>query len=696
MPDKTSQTLLKEYLDAYSKEQNQQTEEEKHSILILQQYTRQLKRELLWNEKAMFDGCQFLFCVPFGWTCSKYEDALRALFMETEWITQNDPKNRLIFSPFIESVCQNLIALNRANLEREKKYLYLYLDKPAIYLLSFQMQSTKELIAVSKKLAASDFFLIPTDLGDAVSIYTAELEVLTLYEISITDKSKPLHTSLYGPEEFKEILRGLTCGAFMHELLTDANTKGVIDQLLCEVKGLYSKYSKFQSSPDGIQDVILHCNPRTSRICTIMFRSALLDANFIDPENEFICIRRHEICYGAMQKPLKMIQIANALLPPIVWNEGTSRQVELMDYSNQKEDLLPPNSFYVQAYVNDGSIHFILNKVVVVSLVNGAMQKSTFTVQEASVKLESTFDSVCDNMWNHLMSLECLTDIDQHGHCDTHLRGEYSTSDYHFFKCSIKRMTEELLHGNFAKRNQDIDISHAIPISKKCNCSFQISFRTLINFGLQPVISHIATIIASSLASSSFFGLYTVYALIIMDESKEREAVVACQSLGSWCAGLQQVFGKGTYSQVSSTEYIIRFSCYGTDYNEEGFGLYKYHSDSLRESELIAAQNEFIILEKGHALDSRGSTHVFYQKDRTLTDLYFDIFTINRHKDKVYYYRVWNDMFQYANMIHPFAIRVTPQHHSSTIEFEVSHLRNYETGWLDHKSFSIQEKLSLM
>ncbi|GAN05978.1 hypothetical protein MAM1_0107c05454 [Mucor ambiguus] len=173
--------------------------------------------------------------------------------------------------------------------------------------------------------------------------------------IEFEDKSKPLHTSLDGPEEFKEILRGLTCGAFIHELLTDTNIKGIIDQLLCEVKGIYSKYSDFQDSPDGIQDVILHCNTQTSYFCKETFRTALIDANFVDPENYFDSdTEGQHICYGAMQKPFKMIQIANALLPPIVWNEGASRQVELIDYNNQKEDLLPPNSFYVQAYVNDG------------------------------------------------------------------------------------------------------------------------------------------------------------------------------------------------------------------------------------------------------------------------------------------------------------------------------------------------------
>jgi hypothetical protein len=81
-----------------------------------------------------------------------------------------------------------------------------------------------------------------------------------------------------------------------------------------------------------------------------MFYKALLDAEFVGPKHYFMYeTEGQDICLGAMQKPFKMIQIANALLPPIVWNEGTSRQVELMDYNNRQQDLLPPNSFYVQA-----------------------------------------------------------------------------------------------------------------------------------------------------------------------------------------------------------------------------------------------------------------------------------------------------------------------------------------------------------
>ncbi|CAO3646956.1 unnamed protein product [Mucor fragilis] len=320
-----------------------------------------------------------------------------------------------------------------------------------------------------------------------------------------------------------------------------------------------------------------------------LFRKILLDANLIDAQNEFFL--GLNICFGAMQKPFKMVQIANALLPPTIWKNGNSKQLEWIDYNTRDEDLLPPNSFYVQAYINDDNIRFTLNKVIAVSSVNGAIQKSTFTIQEMSVELESILDSVCDTMWNQLMMPECQRNPDLLDHCDTHLTGEYSAVNYCFFKRSIQEMTEKLLQENFATCNQDIDSSHTISISKECSCSLQISFRTLIDIGLQPAISHIATIIASSLASNSFFGLYTVSALIIMDDSKEtllqnyhhifektmqrclqahhrrtivfysRETVMAaCASLGSWYTGLQQVFGKGSYSQVSNTDYVLRFA----------------------------------------------------------------------------------------------------------------------------------------
>ncbi|CAO3647044.1 unnamed protein product [Mucor fragilis] len=532
----------------------------------------------------------------------------------------------------------------------------------------------------------------------------------------------------YGLEDVKDILKGQTCGAFMNNLLTDTNIKGIIDELICKVQEIFSKYSKSQNSPDGIQHVILHHRWGSNYFYEELFRVALLDANWIDPQNDFIHVSDGEcICFGAMQKPFKMVQLANALLPPTIWKDGNCKQLEWKDNNTCEEDLLPPNSFYVQAYINDEHIRFVLNKVIAVSSVNGALQKSTFTVQEMSVELESILDSVCDIMWNHLMLPECQRDPDLFDHCDTHLAGEYSAANYYLFKCSIQEMTEKLLQGDFVTSNQDIDSSHAIPISKECSCSLQISFRTLVDIGLQPAITHIATIIASSLASNIFFGLYTVSALIIMDDSKysvlqncrnifektmqrclevhhgrtivfyNREMVIAaCASLGSWCTGLQQVFGKGSYSQVSSTDYVLQFS--GTQINgtEEGFEIYKYHSNSFKKGDFIERPKEFVIPKKGQAVDPNGSTHAFYCRNSVFKHITLGLYMITRHENKEQYHGLWFRGFSLMAENLPFTIRVTPQHHSSTIEFEASYANDFGSGiYPGFESFSIQERLAL-
>ncbi|KAL9548505.1 hypothetical protein MBANPS3_005644 [Mucor bainieri] len=529
----TLQLLLENYFDACGKEQNQQSVHEKSLILEVQQYARQSREDLLCDEETMFDKCQFLFCLPLRWAGKNYEGKLRALFVEAGWITQDDPTARLIFSPFTEGLTQYLMTQHGRHLEREAKYLLLSIDKVDIHLATFQMQSAKELIGVSRTLAASDFLLVPTDLGDTVSWNITELNLLMysstkmiiikhflgiirkkryykreifkyknrykktaqkqrhninaatlpwlhapiiieaimntedmLYKKlttvgtyseysnqahSLVDtvvvyigQSQPLYTCVNGLKRYKEVLKGLTCGAFMNELLTDANVKGFIDQLVCKVKELYSKYSSVPNSPEGIQGVILHCDYWPNVFYSEIIQDALLDAKLVDAKNGFIGTNELNICEGSMQKALKMVQIANALLSPTIRNNAGSKQLELEDYCITEGDLLPPNSFYVQAYINDDHIRFILNKVVAVSTVGGTVQKSVFTIHEMSVKLEDLLDSVCDNMWNHLVSHECQRDPYMLTYCDTHSTGGYSAADYCFSKCSIKKMAEKL------------------------------------------------------------------------------------------------------------------------------------------------------------------------------------------------------------------------------------------------------------
>ncbi|CAO3646980.1 unnamed protein product [Mucor fragilis] len=173
--------------------------------------------------------------------------------------------------------------------------------------------------------------------------------------------------------------------------------------------------------------------------------------------------------------------------------------------------------------------------------------------------------------------------------------------------------------------------------------------------------------------------------------------MAACVSLGSWYTGLQQVFGKGSYSQVSSTDYVIKFLAYGMDDDEKKVKMCKYHSTSFKKADSIEKPSEFAILEKGKALDLGGSfIHAFYQRDFCLTLMQMELCILKKYQDKVYYHTVGYELFYFVNMRHPFTIRVIPQHHSSTIEFELSHVNSYGSSICPvFKSFSVLERLTL-
>lgn len=161
--------------------------------------------------------------------------------------------------------------------------------------------------------------------------------------------------------------------------------------------------------------------------------------------------------------------------------------------------------------------------------------------------------------------------------------------------------------------NEELDMDQAILIDKNCNCTLHITYRMLIEIALKPVISNIANIISSTLASNDLFGLYGVAVLIITSKSKEiasnmydsilkesiyrhlkvhqkrpavffsQEEVIDCKTLGNWISDVKQIFGRGSYLQLSDTRYMIRF-----------------RSNNKVEN------NDFIIFEKGDYLGHKG------------------------------------------------------------------------------------------
>jgi len=197
------------------------------------------------------------------------------------------------------------------------------------------------------------------------------------------------YSSFFEYKSVRDFLNGWTCGAFIDELLNDADIKLLIQQSLDSFKRILEKYSLVKNSPESIQDIILYADCENSNVfLKSLVRDILLKEGIIDQENDFMdTCNDMRLCEGAMQKPCKMIQIANALLPPMIQNDDDQVVFEPKQYRRQETNILPSNSFYLQARMHQHSINFILNKVVTVSVVDNIEQKSTFTVTRFSYKM---------------------------------------------------------------------------------------------------------------------------------------------------------------------------------------------------------------------------------------------------------------------------------------------------------------------
>lgn len=250
------------------------------------------------------------------------------------------------------------------------------------------------------------------------------------------------YSSFFEYKSVQEFLKGWTCGTFMAEILNDTDIKKSMHEALGSVKCLLSKYSTVKSSPEGIQDIILYTgNDYCNLFYKNLVRDVLLQANVIDDENEFIDIfDEMKLCEGAMQRPYKMIQIANALSPPVIWNENNVEDFKLVEINRDKTDLLPPNSFYLQVGICENHVKYIMNKVIAVSSTNNIVQKSTFTVQEETISVEDMYNSTCNFMWNHFQNLDLASGEKLSNECCVaHSYEALSASNYYCFCESLKK-----------------------------------------------------------------------------------------------------------------------------------------------------------------------------------------------------------------------------------------------------------------
>ncbi|KAL9541020.1 hypothetical protein MBANPS3_009351 [Mucor bainieri] len=649
----------------------------------------ELRQDLIQDNRTVFDESQILFCLPLEWTEEEHKQALRTLFLASGWITNQDQEHRLIFSQHVERLVNYLQDRDDTNkqFERERRYLFCYINETSFKLTCFQMQSAKELSLVSRKLAASDFLLTPTFLDEKsiclsnfdTMIYTKVKSMLkqdftsnapdntihnrpgvsTLigkvvrYMSYIYDADKEggsddhidvvlsTHSSFFEYQYVRDCLNGWTCGNFINEVLDDANVKLFLQQSVRSFRSILEKYSPIKNSPEGIQDIILYADCECSNTFhRNLLRDILLKEDIIDQGNDFMDICNDlRLCEGAMQRPCKMIQIANALLPPMIWNEGVPNAFDTKQHTRQQTDIIPSNSFYLQCYIRQHHIQFILNKVVTVSIVDDVEQKSTFTVQEETIEMRNLLDSACDLIWEHYQGLENQDRDNLFNRCGAHTHDMLSIDHYCHFKNNLSQLIGIWLQDDpDLKDGTSIDTYKRVLISDGCQCSVNVSQRILLEISLKPVIENIAAMVVSTLASDHLFGLYNMAALIITNEMNmfkegsyfghftsikfkesirnhlqihqkspvvffDEAALLACRTLGVWRKSARQILGRGDYDQISGASYGIRlFAKNAGSLN----GLYEYHDNAYRKNNVINAFPNLIVLSKGDCLGHGG------------------------------------------------------------------------------------------
>ncbi|GAN04002.1 hypothetical protein MAM1_0053d03458 [Mucor ambiguus] len=643
--------LFQKYFQIQTQNREQQAKDDESSEASIIHFMEELRQDLIQDSRTVFDESQLLFCLPLEWTEEEPKQALRTLFLASGWITKQDQEHRLIFSQHIERLVNYLQERDDTNkqFERERRYLFCYINERAFKLTCFQMQSAKELSSVSKKLAASDFLLTPTFLDEEsisllnfdMMIYTKDKEGRSSDRIDVVLSA---HSSFFEYQYVRDRLNGWTCGTFINEVFNDADIKLFLQQIIQTCQSILEKYGPIKNSPEGIQDIILYADCKSSNpFHRDLVRDILLKKDIIEQENDFMDVCNDlRLCEGAIQRPCKMIQIANALLPPIIWNDDAQHETEPKLHIRQELDIIPSNSFYLQCYIHQHYINFILNKVVTVSVVDDIERKSTFTVQEDTINTRDLLDLACDLIWEHYQELDLHHGGDIFTYCDAHTHDLLSISHYCIFKSNLSRLVNIWLKGNpNLNDGATIDTYKTLFISDNCQCSVNVSQRILLEVGLKPAIDNLAAVVVSTLASDHLFGLYNIAALIITDKMNlfkevlyfdhytrimlqksirsylqvhrkkpvvffDEATLMACSTLGAWSESARQILGRGNYTQISGANYGIRLFAKKATRQGSFNGLYEYYDHAYRKNKVIDVFPNLIVLSKGDRLGQEG------------------------------------------------------------------------------------------
>jgi hypothetical protein len=250
-------------------------------------------------------------------------------------------------------------------------------------------------------------------------------------------------------------LKNWTCGQLIEAVFEDAKVKHYFKQVGSFFKQVLKKHGGAKNSPDGIQHKLFHSRcPDPERINPTRdnfrhyIKHVLIEENIIQIGKEDFRFNLGHYARYAMQQPYKMIEIANAILPPVIvddkeQNGFTSRPVKRAD------NLIAPNSFYVQANVTETQISFILNKVIEVPSSKTGIE--LFTIQERLIEMEDIVETVLHVLWNHYQSMVNLGE-QQHAlfsYCQDHDNMELVSSHYKQFKKNAKKLMNFWVRSKF-------------------------------------------------------------------------------------------------------------------------------------------------------------------------------------------------------------------------------------------------------
>ncbi|KAL9548798.1 hypothetical protein MBANPS3_005517, partial [Mucor bainieri] len=483
------QSTFIECFDLLSKEKDRLLQNEKARLESIRSTFRMIKESLLREHGISFETTQILFVMPLlGWTEKQDKDKLRDFFLNVGWITSKDNESKLVMIPFVQVLAKYFQDEQEICLERERTSVLFSMqqipweDRFEFSYTVFKMQSAKELIAVSKTLACSDFLLVPSIVStESISLtslvnvmYKAVKRIIARVQrrdpVCVFGKTTPKEDDpawkvawavprvqedmlKFGGQNLDDYTFGVnfeqhhlqdfkkwTYGQLIAAIYEDVDVNDYFKQVVNLFKKALSGEGTIRDSPDGIQHILLYSRDIVLLNDSYCIQNALLEANIIQSGSEFLSFTLNRNAEFAMQQSYKMIQIANAMLPPVIIGNEEQNDCSRLQTCKPLNNLIAPNSFYVQANVTETQISFILNKVIEVPSSETGID--LFTVQERSVEIEDVAEASSYLLWNHYQS---ILDIDEQQHelferCEDHDTMMLSSSQYEKFSKNARKL----------------------------------------------------------------------------------------------------------------------------------------------------------------------------------------------------------------------------------------------------------------